>query len=387
MKKEAKKETAEDVFNGFSYMDTTSLAKVENVDDDELSDEEIKALEDAAQGIIPENEDEDADADDKTEDKVVKKVEKKVEKKKVVAEEEEEEDNTEDSSEEEEEESGEENGITGFAKYMNSKGLLAFDEDEKVETEEDLERVLSKTVQAEVDRYKDSVGEDGKNFLKFIEDGGNPSDFMKYYYNDATFSDFSIEEESAQKYVIRESLRVEGYSEDEIDDEIELYEDGNKLEARSKTHLNKLKKLEAEQKRALLVAQESAAKEYRKKVEDSWTNLKKGLYEPQEIAGFTFTKKMKDELWDYMSKPVDRKTNKTAYQLDEAESADARYIYAYLMKNKWDIKSLSRQVEKKVVGKLNKTLGSYTEAGKKNKSPKNTFQKESSPSFTGFKDL
>lgn len=370
---EEQKKTVDDTLGGFNYMDqpNTESQVVDNTaNDDELSDEEVQALEDASKGDDVKDGKSNVIADDEPEDEPEgKKADKKEE---VVEDEPEDDPETVDDVVDDE---PDDNALSAFASHMSDKGLLVVNEDQVIETEEDLEKAQAQTIQDGIDKYKSSIGEEGTEFLNFVENGGKPEDFHKVYYANYSFEEFSIDEESNQKFVIRESLRNEGYNEEEIDDEIELYEDGNKLEARAKTHLNKLKKTEKAQKAQLLEAQEQYAQDYQKKVKASWDGLKKGLYDPEEHGGFKFTKKMKDDLWAYMH-DADPKTGKTQYQKDEAESESARYIYAYLMKNNWDVKSLERQVKNKVVGGLNKKLGSYSASGKKTKSAKNNIQKD-----------
>ena len=372
-KEEEEKDTT---FSGFGFLtgdavpapaaetkkEVKAPKKEETLASDELTVEELEALDQAAA----------AQAKPKTEKKV-----KEV--KKVEAEEEEElEEETpiiEAVAEEEEEE--EENTFSAYARYMADKGILDLEDDTKVESEDDLEKVQIKTIQNGINSYKESIPEDGQKFLEFLEQGGNPSDFHKYYYGDDSFEEFDIEDsEENQKYVISESLKLEGYSQEEIDDEIADLIDLGKLDKKAKTHKNKLVKIEKEQKKLLLESQKQYAKEQEEARQAEWTNFKKGLFDKEEISGFKFTPKMKQDVWDYMTKPVNKKTGVTQYQIDSQENTDARYVFAYLLKNKWDIKSLEKQVETKTVGKLKSALNNYSDSKFKAKSPKSKLQKE-----------
>ena len=98
---------------------------------------------------------------------------------------------------------------------------------------------------------------------------------------------------------------------------------------------------------------------------------------------------MKQDLWDYMAKPVNKKTGLTQYQIDSQENEDARYMFAYLLKNKWDIKSLEKQVETKTVSKLKSKLSNYTDSRNKLSGAKSNLQKKDDGSnpFAGFKKL
>ena len=49
---------------------------------------------------------------------------------------------------------------------------------------------------------------------------------------------------------------------------------------------------------------------------------------------------MKEEIWDYTMKVVNKKEGLTQYQIDsKVKGKEARYIFAYLMKNNWDSSS------------------------------------------------
>jgi hypothetical protein len=254
-----------------------------------------------------------------------------------------------------------------FAKSMYEKGILDL-EDEKIESEEDLDKLQLKTIKNGIAQDRARLPEDAQKFLQFIDDGGRPEDFHKYYYNEGgSFEGFDITEEDNQKYVVREALLLEGYTEEEVADEINDAIDLGKLEKKAQTHLKKLQKIEKEQKANLLEVQKEYAKKQETQRLADWEDFKNGLFDKEEIAGFKFNKKMKDDTWDYMTKVIDKKTGLTQYQKDSNENADARYLFAYLLKNKWDIKSLEKQVETKVTSKLKSKLSNYSDTSTKTK--------------------
>jgi hypothetical protein len=256
-------------------------------------------------------------------------------------------------------------GIKEFAKYMADKGILDFNEEEFEDSEDGLEKVVVNTVKKGINEYKSSIPEDGQKFLEFIENGGNPQDFHKLYYSDASFEDFDISEEENGKYVIKQGLEAEGYTPEDIEEELENIERLGNWEKKAQLHLKKLQKAEKLQKETLLEAQKSYAKKQEEERVEQWDKFKKGLFDKEQIGGFKWTSKMKSDTWDYMAKPVDKKTGKSQMQIDQENNPDAQYMYAYLLKNKWDAKSLERQVESKQVSKLRSKLENYTNSGAK----------------------
>jgi len=294
-----------------------------------------------------------------------------------------------DEPEPEETEETEEGTFKTIIKYLADEAIVDYsDEDEIDDSEEGLKEVISKTINKGVSSYKERLPEDAQKFLDFVENGGNPADFHKYYYTEASFENFDVAQEEDQKYIIREALRLEGYEESEIDDEITDAEDLGKLEKKAQIYLKKLQKIEKEQKQHLIEAQKQYATEQEAKKKEEWDNFKKGLFDSEEIAKFKLNSKIKNDLWDYMTKPIDKKTGTTAYYKDSQENEDARYMFAYLLKNKWDIKSLEKQVSSKEVSKLRGKLANYTEKGAKMKSHlKEKNIDNSNAGFSAFKEF
>lgn len=380
-------ENEKNVFGAFKFMDQTPAQaksaskeskKVEDKpdEDDNLSEEDLKAIEDAANenanraGKDPE--DIQAEEREKADARAQKKTDaaaKQVADEEALAAQE-----SQDSAKGEVEN---DNGIPSFVTYMHEKGILDVTDEDTIDSEEDLERIQSNTIQNGINSYKDSIPEDGRKFLDFIGDGGKPSDFHKAYYGEASFEGYEAKTEADQKYIISEALRLEEYTEEEIADELADIEDMGRLEKKSGTFLRKLQKAEAEQKKHILKAQKDSAKAQSDAENEEWKKFKSGLYEKEEIGGFKLNKKTKDDLWNYMTK-VDKKTGKTNYQTESNENEDARYVFAYLLKNKWDITALERLVENKAVGKLRGKLGNYSDSRGKLKSGKK-FKQEKQP--------
>lgn len=367
-KKVETQETTENIFENFKFLDINQTAtnpstKTAEVKDDELSQAELDAIEAQAKLNSGKTTEEDDNVD--TEGAVKEEIE-----------------------EDEKSQTKEDSGLGAFAKYMSERNILHLEDEEVVETEEDLERVTSNTIRRGIESYKESIPEDGQKFLEFIDAGGNPADFHKYYYGESSFEGFKPESEDDQKYIIKEALKLEGYSDEEIDEEINLYEDAGKLENKSASMLKKLQKIEKEQKDLLIKSQKEFAKKQEEDRKAEWKKLEDGLFQRESIGGFKITPKAKTDLWDYMTKIADKKTGKTAYQIDEEKNEDSRYIYAYLMKNKWDIKSLERMVETKKVAELKSKLGSYTDTRQKQRSPSSNITKDDSPNpFANFRKI
>lgn len=369
MSEKAKEQIVEnDPFKGFSFLNEPApkaVTKKTEETEEELTPEETKALEKTAEQIAKSSENK-------------KKAKEEIE----ILE----------SSEEKEivEEENDLNVFLEFAKSLNDKGVIELVDEDKVESEEDLDKLVTKTIKKGVEDYKSSKPEDVQKFLEFVDNGGNPADFHKYYYNEGngSFEDFDIAEVDNQKYVIEEALKLEEWTDEEIKDEITDLEDLGKLDKKAAIYLKKLQKVEKEQKSLLLEAQKAYAKEQESARLVEWESFKKGLFEKETIGGFKITPKIQNDLWEYMTKPINKKVGKTQYQLDSEENKDARYMFAYLLKNKWNISALEQQVQSKEVSKLKAKLNRYSDNTVKKTGVKDTNRTpEIENSLEGFKKM
>ena len=90
-----------------------------------------------------------------------------------------------------------------------------------------------------------------------------------------------------------------------------------------------------------------------------------------------------------MTKPVSRKDGRTQYQIDSETNEDSRYMFAYLLKNKWDVKSLEQQVQTREVSKLKSKLNRYSDTSVKKTGVRDNKvipETEENP-FSGFKKV
>lgn len=392
--KETKEELDENLFGNFKFIDQTVPKEVktskkekasESKEEATTSEKEIQLDADKAKLI------------EEAEKKTLEKVESKTKKAKKVEETEKLEDDEEDSStideqelQEEETQEDTESALQVFATELRDKGILDIEDPSLVKTEDDLYEGIKNTVKNYKESYKQSLPKDGQEFLEFIENGGNPKDFHKYYYSsDTSFEEFEMKSDEDREYIIREGLALEEYTEEEIEEELEGLRELGKLEKKSDILLKKLQRFEKDQKKLLLDSQKEYAKQEEARRASQWEEFKKGLFEKDTISGFKFTEKMKNDTWDYMTKIVNKKEGLTQYQIDSQSNPDARYIFAYLLKNKWDKKSLEQEVKNKAISKLTSKLNNYTDTRSKIKSGTVVPEKEkdTTSSFANFRKL
>lgn len=288
-----------------------------------------------------------------------------------------------------------------LVEHLTKKGIIDYDESSEeykgleFKNDDDLEKIIDTTVakrtESVIKGYKESLPEDLHKLVEFVEAGGHPKDFLDVYYGSTSWEKIEPTDEQFQKTIVREGLRRSGYDEKEIEDEIKDYEDLGKLEAKAKVHLPKLRKQEEEQKKFLMEAQAQYAKAQREQVEKYWVDLKTDLDSKEDINGFKLTTKLKKDIWEHMSKPVDKKTMKTQLQINNETKKDAQFLYAMLDYLNWDISKLEKNVKTQVVSDLKAKLGNFSDNRSKQtrqgRTDNSSLHEDQDNAFKGFEAI
>lgn len=370
--KENKEKTPENPFQGFKVLTGSLLTETK---DDSNAETEDKAEDETKETVIETTETKDDLSSDEFKNALKsKETTETVEK-------------TEKDEEAEETKETEETAtFKPFIEHLSNKGLVDFSEEDFEDSEEGFEKVIGKTILTKVSEWKKSYPDEVQGLLKFVEMGGDPKDYMSYNFG-PTWEEYNPTTDDDRKTIIKESLKLAGWKEEEAIEEIQDYEDTGKLEAKSNIHLERLKALEKHSKEQLLKEQEERDKNQREKVKSEWENLKKTWFDSKDIKGFPLTDKLKQEVWKHMSEPIDKKTRKTQLQINnEKNSKEAQFLYAYLDYINWDINKLKTQVKTEVSADIKKSLSKFTDNRTKISKGKTEKQEatEENP-FEGFK--
>lgn len=272
---------------------------------------------------------------------------------------------TENTEEVEEEETTEDNNLHIFYSYLSEEGLvIPLEEGKKVESEDDFKSVIQNTINTGIENYKTSKPEDVQKFIEFVDNGGDPRMFHKLYYEQRSWKDIDPSKEPNQELVIREAYAQAGWDQEDIDAEIQDKKDLGKLGSLAEKLHKKLIAEEDDNKQSLLEAQKEYRKTQEAKANKEWEEFKDNLYKKEELNGFKLTKKLKDDLWDYITKP-DKKSGKTKLQAHNETNTDSQFLYAYLAMNNWDMSKLEKQVKTKVTSELAAKLKNTTDSRSK----------------------
>lgn len=205
--------------------------------------------------------------------------------------------------------------VTGFFDSLSEKlGWEDLEDEEKPKTVEDLIEYFGNVI--EENSKPDYASEEVEALDNFVRQGG---DIRKYFQVDQEINldDIDIEDESAQKMVVKQLLKEKGYSAKQIEKKIAKYEDAGLLEDEAEDALESLKEIFDDKKQQLLKDQENKYKEYqrqqRKLYDDVVTEIK-GL---ETIRGIKVPEKDRRALIDYILKPDT--DGQTKYQKDYAK--------------------------------------------------------------------
>lgn len=327
-----------------------------NIDDatEELTDEELAAL----QGKQQKPEDK--------EDKEDKKVEDKVDKKDKEDDDTKDDDiDTNDIDDTSTNQSDESEAITAFFDTLSDKlGWDDVEEDEKPKTAEDLVEYFREVI--EDNSKPDYASEEVEKLDEFVRNGGNLKDYFQIDA-DLDLDNINIEDdEVAQKAVVRMLLKEKGFNAKQIDKKISKYEDAGLLEDEAQDAIEDLKEIREEKKKQLLEDQQKQAKLAQRKQQEFFNNVMNEIKGMDNIYGITIPEKDKKALLEYIFKPNSQGVTK--YQEDYAKSLKNLVTSAYFtMKGDNIINIAKKEGKKDAIDNFKNSLTKNTGVNKRSK--------------------
>lgn len=327
-----------------------------NIDDatEELTDEELAAL----QGKEQKPEDK--------EDKEDKKVEDKVDKKDKEDDDTKDDDiDTDDIDDTNTNQSDESEAITAFFDTLSDKlGWDDVEEDEKPKTAEDLVEYFREVI--EDNSKPDYASEEVEKLDEFVRNGGNLKDYFQIDA-DLDLDNINIEDdEVAQKAVVRMLLKEKGFNANQIDKKISKYEDAGLLEDEAQDAIEDLKEIREEKKKQLLVDQQKQAKLAQRKQQEFFNNVMNEIKGMDNIYGIAIPEKDKKALLEYIFKPNSQGVTK--YQEDYAKSLKNLVTSAYFtMKGDSIINIAKKEGKKDAIDNFKNSLTKNTGVNKRSK--------------------
>lgn len=243
---------------------------------------------------------------------------------------------------------------------MAEFGILDVAEGDEYEgTAEDLvekfESTVNKRVLKGLEDYKESIPELGKQFLDYLEQGGDPKKFVEAQSAVLDYDNLDLSDEDNQKAVIKEWLKAQDYSNEEIKETLQDYEDSLLLEKQAKLAVKKLEKLDNQRTQLLVKEQEQQAQVIENQIKEYVTGVQTFIKGSNEIAGLAINTNEKQVFEDYLFKKD--KSGLTQYQKDINEDPQKTQIeLAFIKFKKYDFSKVAKKAESTAAQKIRKSI-------------------------------
>lgn len=269
------------------------------------------------------------------------------------------------------------NAMLVFAKTLEENGLISdfTDEDFEALVEETgsatdaIVELVNRTIGSTIEQHVQSKDAEYQEFVKMRDAGVDLNEYAKISKQAKGYSSYKLEDvqadESLQKKVITESLKLKGMSDDEIADTVESYEDTGKLGKRAEAALTTLHKYKEEQLKKLEADEVKRAEAAQVAVQQQLASIKKEIDDSSEIIpGIKHNKQTKDRLFDMITKPAGtingQPVNAITLKMHE-NPTKYNLILAELQRlgvfdGKWD--AITKVTKTKVVNDLEKVVNS-----------------------------
>jgi hypothetical protein len=228
------------------------------------------------------------------------------------------------------------------------------DENDRPLTVDDLTNYLAETVrQNSVPEYAD----DRIQALdEYVKNGGKFEDFYRIQQEGLNLESIDLEDENNQKQVVRELLKHDGYTDDQINKRLSRYEDADMLFEESEDALDRLKNIRKAEAEAAARQQEEYAKQQYEQSKAFYDSVTKDINSLNTIRGIAIPREDRKALFDYIFK-VDQ-NGVSQYQKDFNQNLSKNLIESayFTMKGDALISGATRSGESSATEKLRNLL-------------------------------
>lgn len=232
--------------------------------------------------------------------------------------------------------------------------MTDFNDDDKPVTVDQFTEYLGKVVeQNSVPKYADDRI---AKLDEYVKNGGKFEDFYAKQQESLSFENLDLENESNQKSVIRELLKYNGYTDEQINNKISRYEDADMLYDESEDALERLKFIRQQEIEESRKQQEELAKQQEEQSKQFFQNVSQDISSLDSIRGISIPKEDRASLYDYIFK-VDQ-DGISQYQKDFNANLSKNLIESayFTMKGDALVSGAKRDGETSAAEKLRKLL-------------------------------
>lgn len=250
--------------------------------------------------------------------------------------------------------------------------MADFKDEEKPVTVEEFTQYLGKVVEHNsVPQYADDRI---AQLDEYVKNGGKFEDFYQKQQETLSFDNLDLENEDNQKSIIRELLKHNGYSDEQINNKISRYEDADMLYDESNDALDRLKVIRQQEIEESQKQQEEYARQQEEQNRQFFQNVQSDINNLSTIRGISIPKEDRAALYEYIFK-VDQ-DGVSQYQRDFNKNLSKNLIESayFTMKGDSLVSGAKRDGETSAAEKLRKIMRHTA----KNHSTYNSRQKQKS---------
>lgn len=241
-----------------------------------------------------------------------------------------------------------------FDAFAEQLGWEADENEEKPKTIEEFINYIQELVEEESKpQYSNEVIEELDTYIK---NGGRFEDFYNVQKELLTLENIDLEDESNQKLVVTEYLKLIGNTDSQIQKKIKRWEDAGTLEDEAMDNIEALKEIKERQKTEALQEQERMRVEQENAYREFHTQVIKSIDEMVDIRGIKIPTEDRKRLKDYAFKVEADGT--TRFQKDYAKNLSKNFIESayFTMKGDALITTAKKAGESSAVEKLRQSL-------------------------------
>ena len=236
--------------------------------------------------------------------------------------------------------------------------MADINEEDRPLTVDDLTKYLGKVVEQ---NSTPSYADDRIQQLdEYVKNGGKFEDFYQIQQQSLSLDDIDIENEDNQIAIIKDLLKHNGYSNEQIDNKISRYQDADMLYEESQDALERLKIIRNDELERNAQYQKQIAEQQRIQQEEFFNSVTTDINNLNSIRGITVPKDDRKALYDYIFK-VDQ-NGMSQYQKDFNQNLSKNLIESAYLTMKGDalISGAKKTGETSATEKLRKLMRHQT---------------------------
>lgn len=209
---------------------------------------------------------------------------------------------------------------------------------------------------------------------QYVKNGGKFEDFYSNMSQAVSYDDMDMEDESNQKTVVRDYMKLQGFTDEQINNKIERYDDAGLLEDEATDAVARLKDIKQQQLEAAQQQQAAYAEQQEQYAQQFSHDLVTNITNLKTIRGIAVPQEDRRALWDYITRTD--ADGLTQYQKDFNKNQVKNLIESAYFTMKGD--ALIGEAEKQGQTTANQRLRTMLRHQAKNHSTYNVQEKQES---------